>query len=61
MNGAHENLARPIALRAARYNQQYAIGSLLVEVGSHGNTLREAIRGGRLFAEALADTLGRTA
>ncbi len=60
MNGAHENLARPIALRAARYNQQYAVGSLLVEVGSHGNTLREALRGGRLFAEALADTLGRT-
>ena len=57
MNGRYPTLARPIALRAARYNQQYRVGSLLVEVGSHGNTLQEAIAGGRRFAAALAELL----
>jgi hypothetical protein len=28
-----------------------------VEVGSHGNTLQEAITAARLFAQAVADTL----
>lgn len=48
-------LARPITLRSSRFNQQLTHGSLLVEVGSHGNTLQEALRGARLFAEAAGD------
>lgn len=49
-------LARPITLRSSRFNQQLTYGSLLVEVGSHGNTLQEALRGARLFAQAAGDT-----
>ena len=52
MNGLWPGLARPITLRAARFNQQLTKGSLLVEVGSHGNTLEEAVNGARLFARA---------
>jgi hypothetical protein len=32
-------------------------GSMLVEVGTCGNTLQEALTAGRLFANALADML----
>ena len=49
--------ARPITLRSSRFNQQLTTGSLLVEVGSHGNTLQEAIRGARLFALAAGEVL----
>lgn len=50
-------LARPITLRSSRFNQQLTTGSLLVEVGSHGNTLQEALRGARLFAQAMGEAL----
>lgn len=49
--------ARPITLRSSRFNQQLTSGSLLVEVGSHGNTLQEALRGARLFARAAGEVL----
>ncbi len=51
------SLARPITLRSSRFNQQLTHGSLLIEVGSHGNTLQEALRGVRLFADAAGDVL----
>lgn len=50
-------LARPITLRSSRFNQQLTQGSLLVEVGSHGNTLQEALKGARLFAQAAGTVL----
>lgn len=53
MNTLWPGLARPITLRTARFNQQLTKGSLLVEVGSHGNTLEEALAGARLFARAV--------
>lgn len=53
----YTNLARPIVLRSSRYNQQLLPGSLLVEVGGHGNTLSEAIDGARLWADNVARTL----
>lgn len=53
----YANLARPIVLRSSRYNQQLLPGSLLVEVGGHGNTLTEAIDGARLWADNVARTL----
>ena len=34
------------------------LGSLLVEVGGHGNTLEEALAAGRLAAKGLAAALG---
>jgi len=48
----YPTLARPMALRQSVYNQNLSPGSLLVEVGSHGNTLQEALAGARLFARA---------
>lgn len=57
MNTLWPGLARPITLRTARFNQQLTKGSLLVEVGSHGNTLEEAVAGSRLFARALGRVL----
>ena len=53
----YESLARPIVLRNSRYNQQLLPGSVLVEVGGHGNTLEEAIAGARLWADNVARTL----
>ena len=51
------SLARPLCLRGSRFNQQATPCSLLVEVGGHGNTLRQAIDGGRLFAAGMARSL----
>lgn len=53
----HGTLARPMVLRASRYNQHLSVGSVLVEVGTHGNTLQEALLGARLFAESTAKVL----
>ncbi len=53
----YTSLARPIVLRSSRYNQQLLPGSLLVEVGGHGNSLTEAIDGARLWADNVARTL----
>lgn len=50
--------ARPIVLRSSRFNQQMSTGAILVEVGSHGNTLQEAITAARQFAKVVADAVG---
>lgn len=51
------HFARAINLRGAAFNQQYTAGSLLLEVGSCGNTLAQAKRAGALAAEAIASVL----
>ena len=43
---------RAIDLRAQRFNQHLTPGCTLVEVGSSGNTLRQALAGARRFARA---------
>lgn len=57
MNKLWPTLARPIGLRENRYNQQTTTGSLLVEVGAHGNTLQEALSAARMFARAAGAVL----
>ena len=57
MNMLWPTLARPIGLRENRYNQQTAPGAMLVEIGSHGNTLQEALAAARMFARALGAVL----
>lgn len=57
MNNLYPTLARPISLCKSRYNQSYTNGAFLVEIGTHGNTLQEAIAGARLFARAAAQVL----
>ncbi|MBO5918324.1 MAG: stage II sporulation protein P, partial [Oscillospiraceae bacterium] len=53
----HGTLARPIVLRSSRFNQQLSVGSVLVEVGTHGNALDEALVGARLFAQSAVQVL----
>jgi len=53
----YETLARPMVLRSSRFNQDLRAGSVLVEVGTHGNTLEEALAGARLFAQSAVDVL----
>ena len=50
-------LMRPLAIRPERYNQQLSSGALIIEVGSNGNTLQEAITAVQLFADAVSPTL----
>ncbi len=52
MDTLYPTLARPMTLRGSVYNQDLSPGSLLVEVGSHGNTLQEALNAARCFARA---------
>ena len=53
----HPTLMRPITVRNSRYNQHKTTGSLLVEVGTAGNSLEEAVNGARLFAAGFAQTV----
>lgn len=57
MNAKYPTLARPVAVVPERYNQQLSTGSLLLEVGSSGNTLQEALCAARLFADAAGPAL----
>ena len=51
------NITRPILFSYRKYNQQLSKGALLLEFGTHANTLEEAQRTARVAAEALAKTL----
>ena len=56
-NSVFPTLMRPVALVPQRYNQQLAPGAIILEVGSSGNTLREALAAVRLFGRAAAPAL----
>lgn len=56
-NQLFPTLMRPIDLREERFNQHLTTGSLILEVGSNGNTLEEAIQGGKAAASAIANVL----
>ena len=58
MNDTYPTLARPINLRTSAFNQALSAGSLLLEVGSCGNTVEEAENAMTLFAEVYAGLLG---
>lgn len=53
----YPELMRSTTLCAYRYNQQLTTGSLLMEVGTSGNTLQEAITAVQLFADAVGPFL----
>ena len=54
-------LMRPIHLAPERYNQQYTTGSLIIEVGTNGNTLSEALAAAELFGRAAGEMLASLA
>lgn len=57
----HPTLMRPVTLVQQRYNQHLSGGSLILEVGSSGNTLQEALAAIRLFADGAAPALAALA
>ena len=50
----YPTLMRRINVRKERFNEQMTTGSLIVEVGTNGNTLEEALEGGRDIAEVIS-------
>lgn len=54
-------LTRPILFDYRKYNQDLTAGSLLIEVGSQGNTIEEARYAGTLTGLALSETIKRIA
>ena len=57
LHADYPTLMRPITVRNSRYNQFKTTGSLLVEVGTAGNSLEEAVNAARLFAAGFAKTI----
>ncbi len=53
MVDSYPSLARPINLRKSRFNGHTAPGAMIVEVGTSGNTLEEAMKGADLFCDSL--------
>ena len=54
---SYPSLMRPITLTKYRYNQHLSPGSMIIEVGSNGNTLQEALAAIRLFGKAAGPAL----
>ena len=59
INTLNPDLCRPINFRSQRFNQQLAPGAIIVEVGTNGNTLDEALTGAQYFAEGLVSFLAK--
>lgn len=57
LEGEYPGLCRSLDLRTERFNQHVTPGSLLIEVGSNGNTLTQALESARLLGSALARML----
>ena len=55
----HPTLLRPIDLVRERYNQHLCPGMMLIEIGSSGNTLPEAIRAAELLGDAMGGALSK--
>lgn len=53
----YPGLMRPINLREERFNQHITTGSLILEIGTNGNTLTEAKNGAALVADALGKVI----
>ncbi len=51
------NIMRPINLRAASFNAEHAPGSILIEIGSCGNTLSEAKNCATLLGKTIAEII----
>ncbi|NLT09523.1 MAG: stage II sporulation protein P, partial [Ruminococcus sp.] len=53
----HKGLTRPVLFDYRCYNQDLTTGSLLIEVGSHGNTLEQVQYSGQLIGSSLGELL----
>lgn len=57
INTHYPGIMRPMSIRNERFNQHVTTGSMLLEVGTSGNTLEEALASARIFARELASLL----
>ena len=57
MEGMYPGFTRPVLFSYRFYNQDLTAGSLLIEIGGHGNNLNEALYAGQLAAKGLAAAL----
>lgn len=55
----YAGLTRPILFDYRHYNQDLTTGSLLIEVGSHGNTLEQVQYSGQLIGRSLCNLLNK--
>ncbi len=55
INKKYPTLARPVSLTKERYNTHTSFGSIIIEVGTSGNTLEEAIESAKLIGECIAE------
>lgn len=57
MEGDYPGLTRPVLFDYRKYNQHLTTGSILLEVGGHGNTLEQATYSGELIGASLGKLL----
>jgi len=57
LNNKVKNIARPINLRSSSFNEQYTPGSLLIEIGTCGNTLTEALNSAEILGNSLSELI----
>ena len=57
MEGTYPGFTRSTLLSYRFYNQDLTTGSLLIEIGGHGNNLNEALYAGQLAAQGLVEAL----
>lgn len=57
LEGDVPGFTRPVLFDYRHYNQDLTTGSLLIEVGSHGNTLDQVQYSGQLIGRSLGDML----
>ena len=57
MEADYPGFTRPVLLSYRFYNQDLTTGSLLIEIGGHGNNLNEALYAGYLAAQGLVDAV----
>ena len=55
----YPTLCRPLFLTSGKYNQNLGKASILLEVGSHGNTLEEAKNCGKMTGDAIGSYLSK--
>lgn len=53
----YPGISRGLDLRSERFNQHVSNKAILLEIGSHGNTMEEALASAKVFAEVLADAV----
>lgn len=55
----YPTLCRPLFLTSGKYNQNLGTAAILLEIGSHGNTLEEAKNCGKMTGDAIGSYLSK--